>query len=106
MNMPVTGSGTIPVAAADPGHPVSVKGECIAALLAACAVFGDKLPEARMQHYDVEIGTHDGAWMVTFVPRLADGERPQRGGRTSLGRELSVWVSPKDDSVQRIAFAR
>lgn len=105
MSVLITAPGNLP-GAADPERPVAIKGEHVQALQAACEAFREKLPEARLKHYDVEIGTDDGALMVTFVPRLADGETPTPGGRTSLGRELSVWVSPTDYSVQRTAFAR
>ena len=105
MSVLITNPG-MPGAPSEPERPVELKGEHVQALQAACTAFADKLPEADLKHYDVEISTDDGALMVTFVPRLADGETPTPGGRTSLGRELSVWVSPTDYSVQRTAFAR
>lgn len=106
MSVLITSPGGLPGAASGPERPVEVKGEHVQALQAASKAFHEKLPDAQLKHYDVEISTDDGALMVTFVPRLADGETPTPGGSTSLGREMSVWVSPKDYSVQRTAFAR
>lgn len=106
MSVLITAPGTVPGAAPGSERPVEIRGEHVQALQAACEAFREKLPEAQLKHYDVEIGTEDGALMVTFVPRVADGEARTLGGSTSLGREMSVWVSPTDYSVQRTAFAR
>lgn len=106
MSVLITSPGELSGAASGPERPVEIKGEHVQALQAAYTAFSGKLPDAKLTHYDVEISTDDGALMVTFVPRVAEGETRTLGGSTSLGREMSVWVSPKDYSVQRTAFAR
>lgn len=106
MSVLITNPGGLPGSSPQPERPVEIKGEHVQALQAAHAAFREKMPEAQLKHYDVEISTDDGALMVTFVPRVADGEARSLGGSTSLGREMSVWLSPTDYTVQRTAFAR
>jgi hypothetical protein len=77
------------------------------ALAAAYATFREKLPEADITAYTVEVhAPAEGAIRVVFSPKLAPGEKPTLGGRTSQGREISVWVSAEDYSVVRSAFSR
>lgn len=85
---------------------VRLQGDRVAILLVAVATFHTRLPEANLDHYDVLIAPDGDQLQVIFLPRLAEGERPQRGGGTSLGREFNVWISPADGTVQRTSFAR
>lgn len=76
------------------------------AIAVAYAGFTAALPEARPEHYEVLIRQDDAHYVVTFLPKLAEGERPVRGGRTSQGQEWSAWVSSDTFELARQAFAR
>lgn len=96
-------------AGGQPARPakVEVAGAHARAVAAAFEAFNDKLPEARIEDYSVIVEpAEEGGFQVDFVPGFAPGETPTLGGRTSLGRGLTVWITAGDYQVQRVAFAR
>ncbi|MCD9006186.1 hypothetical protein LDO31_08055 [Luteimonas sp. XNQY3] len=76
------------------------------AISVAYAGFVAALPEARAEQYEVLVRPDDAHYVVTFLPKLAEGERPVRGGRTSQGQEWTAWVSRETFELARQAFAR
>ena len=90
-----------------PPAKVEVGGAQARAVAAAFGAFEEKLPEAKIEQYSVVVEpAGDGGFQVDFVPGFAPGETPTPGGRTSLGRGLTVWISAGDYQVQKVAFAR
>lgn len=85
---------------------VEIDGAHARAIAAAVEAAVQKLPDADFAQYTVKAKRDGGEFQVIFVPRLAPGEKPALGGRTSQGQELNVWVSADDFAVSRTAFAR
>lgn len=66
----------------------------------------DFIKEQKNLHdFRVVISEEDEFICVAFSPKLAPGERIL-GGRTSLGRGVSYYVSKKDSTVCRRLFHR
>ncbi|WP_149194431.1 hypothetical protein [Luteimonas suaedae] len=107
MSILATASFMQEAAPAEGNAAVEIDGERVRALGVAYDAYREKMPEAKIENYTVKVnGKQDGKIEVAFVPKLAQGEQPTLGGRTSLGRGLTVWVAVDDFSVDRVAFAR
>ena len=90
-----------------PATTVELDGCRARALDVAFDAFRDKLPDAALERYSVHVhDARDGVVQVVFEPRLAAGEAPTLGGRTSAGAELNVWVKTDGYTVDRTSFAR
>lgn len=76
------------------------------AVAAAYAGFAEGQPDADAANYEVFVSQEGDAWKVVFSPKPAAGDAHTLGGRTSLGREWTAWISRGDYSLLRKAFAR
>lgn len=85
---------------------VELDGAHARAIAAAVDAATQKLPGTDLDQYTVKATRDGGEFQVIFVPKLAPGEKPALGGRTSQGQELNVWVSADGYAVSRTAFAR
>lgn len=86
---------------------VQLDGAGARALAVAYDAYREKLPDAKIESYTVHVHrAADGVIQVVFAPKPVAGEKPTLGGRTAQGRELNVWVSTDDYTVDRVSFAR
>lgn len=107
MSILATASFAQEAAPAEGAPAVEIDGARARALSVAYDAYREKMPEADIANYSVKVkGEQDGRIEVAFVPKFAPGEQPTLGGRTSLGRGLTVWVRVEDFSVDKVAFAR
>ena len=98
---------TSPIAMPVQSQPVELDGTAARALTAAYAAFHEKLPEAAIERYTVQVFPPQGAEVkVVFSPALQPGEVPTLGGRGAAGRELNVWVATPGYAIARVSFAR
>lgn len=91
----------------DSARTIELDGTRAQALTVALDAFRKQVPEAKIEAYSVHVdAAEDGIVQVVFEPRLAPGETPALGGRTSAGRELNVRVRTVDYGVDGVSFAR
>ncbi len=62
--------------------------------------------QANLKDFTVSIQEEESEVRIHFVPNRAPNERPTLGGRTSLGREVTYYVSKTDQKIMRWHFHR
>lgn len=88
---------------------VKFKGAHIKAFLVAYEAFKTQaeIPESKksLENYKISIHEHDEKYYVQFLPQSTDSEVYDKGGETSLGKEVVYILTKYDNKIIRFYFS-